>query len=259
MFEFKEVCMNVVDIVIIVIVLIAVIVGCFQGFIKSFSSLFSGFINIVLCIVATKPLSTLLNRWFGLQSAISSSIETSLVNGCADWGTNMVGLATQEEINTHIQTTLQNGTKSECIRKYLTGLFQITPENLANKETFTLGGLLGQSLGTFISLVISFILVGIVILIVKTLLNKLCKKVQASSLNWVDRTFGGIFGLVRGFTYVVIIFAILSYFTEISFLQGFFVYIDNSYIGGYISQHVFGFMHQYLSIKNILYFIADQL
>ncbi|MEG1581635.1 MAG: CvpA family protein [Clostridia bacterium] len=251
--------MNIVDYIIIAILILCAIIGCYKGFIKSFLSVFSGFINVLLCIIATKPLAGFLNSTFGLENALSSSINTSLVNGCADFGTNMVGLTTQADINAHITNALNNGSKSGIVRSFLEGILKVTPENLANRTSLSISDILSRSLGTFLTLVISFILVFIVIMTVKVLLSALCKKVQKSSLSVFDRILGFVFGIVRGGAFVVIVLGILSFFTEVSFLSVVFKTIDTSMIGGWASGYVFEFMHKYINVKTILQAIVNQI
>ena len=105
MFEQYGVNMNFIDIAIIVIMLLFIIIGTWKGFIFSLVSVFSSTINFFLSFIICKPINSLLNSIFKIQSSITNGYSAHFSSLGSGFDTNLVGLS-QESINTHKKSSL---------------------------------------------------------------------------------------------------------------------------------------------------------
>lgn len=240
--------MNWIDAIIIVILVVFVAIGFWKGFIFSVLSLFSVFINFVLGLFLTKPISTLLSRW-GLESSLAKSLTTKLTSMHKGFDVNMVGM-NQKQINSHISTTLKES--DFPLESLFKSMLKVTPEKIEGKTTLTLNEILSKSLATFFTLIISFAIAFALIYLVLWLIGYLSKKAnKIEGIRVIDRILGVVFGLIRGAITISTIFTILSFFKEDGIMQSVFEYIDSSSIGSWVYENMNTLVDKYFNFKQI--------
>ena len=242
--------MNWIDIAIIVILILFVAIGFWKGLIFSLLSVFSTFINFCISIFLTRPVTNLLNKWFGLENFLTNAFASNFSSASTLFDTNMVGM-TQSEINSHISATLTDANMpfSRLIKSMLT----ITPEKLEGKTSCTIGEILSKSFGSFFSLIIGFIIIFVLISLILWIISLITKKArEVDGIRVTDRILGVLFGLVKGFLCVAFIFAILSFFNESGALKGLFEYINKSSLGSWIYSNVNTIVDKYLNFNAVV-------
>ena len=116
---------------------------------------------------------------------------------------------------------------------------------------------MSKSLAQFFTVVTAFVLAFVLIYIVLIIFKAICKKIQQLSFaNVFDKIFGAAFGILKGFMLFVLIFAVLSFFSDNGLLGPVIGYINKSAIGGWLRVNVNTFMIKYIDIKQ---FIIDLL
>lgn len=240
--------MNWIDIVLIVLLVVFVAIGFWKGFIFSVLSLFSVFINFILSLFLTKPISSLFNGW-GLETKLASAFASKISSIHTGFDTNMIGM-NQEQINNHVSTTLSEG--DFPFKSMFERMIDFSPEAVAHKTNLTLTDILSKSLGNFFSLVISFTVAFLLISLVLWLIGFISKKAkQVEGIRVVDRLLGVVFGLIRGAIAISTIFTVLAFFKEDGILQTVFEYIDSSTIGSWVYENMNTLVDKYLNFGEI--------
>lgn len=245
--------MNFIDIAIIIVLLIFIIIGTWKGFIFSLVSVFSSTVNFFISFIICKPINSLLNSIFGIQSAITKGFTGHFTNLGSGFNTNLVGLSSSE-INTHISNTLNNSSLSGFSKKLFSSSLKVSPEQIEGKEFISINSILSESLGTFFSIIISFIISFALIYLILWIINLIGKKVKEDgrSTKVVDRIFGFIFGTIKGALYISLFFAVLSFFNENGLLREVFAYIKASPIGNFAYTNINHFMDTYVNLKDLI-------
>lgn len=242
--------MNWVDIGIIAIIIVFVGIGFGKGLIFSLMSVFSTFVNFCISVFLARPITNLLNSWFNMEKAITNSFATKFTNATPLFDTNMVGM-TQKEMSEHISTTLSEG--GIPFKKTLSAIMKITPEQIEAKETCTVNQILSKSFGAFFSLIIGFVISFLLIYLALWIISLITKKArEIDGIRITDRILGVLFGLVKGFLFVALIFSILSFFNENGALKSVFDYINQSSLGSWIFTTVKGIVDKYLNFNAVL-------
>lgn len=249
--------MNYVDIIIIAIILIYVLVGYFKGFVVSILSLFSFPIKLIVSILVAKPALMLVNGVFGLDVSLASSITAKYTKISPLFGQSMADM-TQAEIDAHINNCLEATNYHNTAKSFLKSVFPIKEGHSA----YTFGDVLGKTFGSFYSFVITLIAVFIILTLVIFIIKRVSKKLNEKSvlIKHTDRTLGLVVGLIRGIITVFVILTTLSWLRSLSFLDNFFVAVDTSFLGGFITRITSGFIDKYVNIKEIAkWFIGNTL
>lgn len=242
--------MNWVDIAIIMILIVFVAIGFWKGLIFSMLSVFSSTINFCISIFLADPVTGLLNKWFGLESAISSSFASKFSSASPLFDVNMVSM-TKAEMATHVSKTLSDG--KVPFKGLLSKLISITPDKIEGKTSITVGEVLSKSLGGFFSLIIGFIICFILIYLILWIISLITKKArEVDGIRITDRILGVLFGLVKGFLFVAFIFSILSFFNEDGSLKAVFDYINSSSLGSWIYNVVNNIVDKYLNFNAVI-------
>ena len=97
--------MNWLDLGILIFALILIIIGAKRGFMTSVINHFSAFINILLSIFLYKPIGNLLEKWFGMSTAITNHYSNKLLESSADFGVNLLTVP-QESLHDFVSTTM---------------------------------------------------------------------------------------------------------------------------------------------------------
>lgn len=242
--------MNWVDIAIILILIVFVAIGFWKGLIFSMLSVFSSTINFCISIFLAEPVTGLLNKWFRLESAITSGFSAKFSSASSLFDVNMVSM-TKSEMSTHVSKTLAEG--KVPFKNILSKLISITPEKIQGKTSITVGEVLSKALGGFFSLIIGFIICFILIYVILWIVSLITKKArEVDGIRITDRILGVLFGLVKGFLFVALIFSILSFFNEDGSLKSVFDYINSSSLGSWIYNVVNNIVDKYLNINAVI-------
>ncbi len=243
--------MNWFDAIIIVFLLIFVAVGIKKGFMFSVIDLFGVFVNFVIALFLTQPLRSLLNL-MGMESSITGGLYKHY-SAFSGFTTNLKGM---ENASSFVTNTLNNSGMSGFGKKLFNGTIN---NHLSTKlaestaDSVTLADTISKSLAQFITVVTAFVIAFVLIYVLLLILKLISKKLKQSKfINVFDRIFGACFGLVKGFMVLVLIFAVLSFFSDNGLLSGMFSYINQSAIGGWLRTSVNNFMIEYVNIKQFL-------
>lgn len=248
--------MNWIDIIIIAIMLVFIAIGFWKGFIFSILSIFSAFINFVISILLTRPVTNLFNSWFGLEGALTKGFEGKLTSMHDGFNLNMVGM-TDSQISTHISTTLEES--NFPLKNMFEKLLTVNSEKIADQTSITLNDILSNSLGSFFSLIISFVIIFIIIYLILFLISKISKKAkEIDGIRITDRILGVVFGIVKGALVVIGLFAILSFFKEDGALEPVFKYISNSEMSSWIYSNINTLVDKYITLDNITSIIKSK-
>lgn len=241
--------MNWIDAILLVILIVFVSIGFWKGFIFSILSMFSAFINFVLAIFLTRPVTNLLNSWFGLEGGLTNAFSNKITSMGEGFSTNLVGM-TDSEISTHVSSTLKES--NFPMQNLFKSMLNIKADQIADKTSLTLNDILSKSLGSFFSLIISFVIVFLLIYLVLWIISLISKKAkEVDGIRIVDRLLGVVFGLVKGALTIAFVFAILSFFSEDGVLEPVFNYINNSAIGSWAYQNINTLVDKYLNFDTL--------
>lgn len=238
--------MNWLDLAILIFVIIFIIIGIKNGFMSSLISNFSFWAIIIASFFLYKPLSSLLNNWFGLKNVIYDSYHAKLVDFSADFDKNLL-LIEESELRGFVRSTLNLGA-IPLIPKIMFKLFLNTKSlyfklHSANIESRTLADIISNSYASFfttiIAFAITFILLWLIVFLIKLLVNKLR---NIGLVRIVDNILGAFYGFLRGIAILVIICIVIKLLAPISFMKPVTNYISNSFFGKII----------YVQITNLL-------
>lgn len=250
--------MNWVDAAIIAIVLIFVIVGCVKGLVFSVLSIFSSSVNFFISLFLTRPVASLINALFGMESSLTSNFAAKLTAMDCGFDVELSTFGSQAELSSHVSETINNSSLSGFSKGILNSTVHITPENVAGTNT-TLNDIVSKSFASFLTLVISFIIVFILIYLILWIISAISKKMHKNQdVRLTDRILGLFFGLIKGFLFVVLVFGVLSFFNENGVLAPIIDYIKSSTIGGWLYGNVSTFVHKYIDLKEIFKGIIDR-
>lgn len=217
----------IIDIVIGSLALIAVLSGLIKGFLKVFTKWASLFAVICAIVFLTAPAASLLAKtglgdylansfedMFAKKAAFSQIIEQGDKSGCA--------------------AALQAGGLPAFLSSWLSGW---ASKSLV-AENGTLANVFGLALAKVIliagALIILIILVMIILKIFKVVIKKLHK---FKPMRILDRIFGIVLSVAILAVFVMLILALVSLLSKLSFAQSFIEYIANSKIGGFLYEH----------------------
>lgn len=242
--------MNWIDIGIIVILIVFIAIGFWKGLIFSLLSVFSTFVNFCISIFLARPITNLLNNWFGMESSMCKGFMSKFSSATPLFDTNMVGM-TKSEISSHISKTLSEG--KVPFKKLLSAMIKISPEQIEAKESCTLNEILSKSFSAFFSLIIGFIISFAIIYLILWIISLLTNKArEIDGIRITDRILGVLFGLIKGFLFVAFLFSILSFFNEDGSLKSVFDYINQSQLGSWIYNVVKTLVDKYLNFGAVV-------
>lgn len=237
--------MNVVDIVIIAILLIFIIIGICKGFMFSVLDLFSSTVNIILAILLAKPMSSLLST-MGLASSIKASYVSRFAQ-MQGFNTNLVNM-TEQELSAHISNTIEQSSLPGISKTTTSWFLNVTPEQIANKESINLSDILSTAYANFWNTLIAFMVSLVLICLVIFIISRIVKKSrEIKPVRVTDRFLGIIFGLIKGSLVICVIFAILNLFSPSGVLKPVFDSIYASKIGSWAFEQVTVFVNNNLS------------
>lgn len=164
-----------IDIAFAVILVIFLLIGVFKGFWKTFVSLFSTLVLLIIGILLAKPLSGLLENWFGFISSIASSMQGGL--------------------ESYFTTT-------DYHTGWIYGVLLVVMGKdylMTDPDVHTLSVDFSVKLGTIIVVAICAIALLIIFKIILMIILKVSQVFNRNSIHRsLDRVFGGVLGVLKG-------------------------------------------------------------
>ena len=181
-----------IDIAIIVIIVIYAIIGLSRGFMKSLLNFFGTLATLALSILLAKPVSNLLNNWFGLTDKLGEFMSGPLAPYCV----SSSGGAIDNFFMDKFASLLMGSNYWQDF------------EGGVSSDAFI--SAFSNSVGSVLCVIISVVALYIIIRIVLALLGKLFKFLTRNrAIGGIDRFFGLLLGLVQGACVVFIILGIV--------------------------------------------------
>ncbi|MBQ8468387.1 MAG: CvpA family protein [Clostridia bacterium] len=229
--------------------------------------MFGFFVNFVVAVFLTGPIRSLLgvmgmessigNGLFGHYAGVGSGFTTNLIEYKQTYGDGVIDYVS-DSINGSSMTGFGKKLFNGIINDKLPTKIDAAIE--AGKTDLTLADIISKSLAQFITVVCAFIIAFLLIYGLLLLLKLICKEIQKSSFASIfDKIFGGVFGIVRGFMFIVLFFAVLSFFSDNGLLGGIIGYINQSAIGHWLRDSVNTFMVKYIDIKQFIIDILNKI
>ena len=248
--------MNWLDLALIIFLLIFIIIGIKKGFMSSFLSSFSFIAVAIGAFFLYKPLSSLLNNWFGLEQSIFNSYHEKLISHSTDFNTNLL-LIEEKSLKPFVKATLGSGA-IPFIPKLMFSLF-LNTKSLYTKlhssglESRTLGEIVSSTYADFFTTIISYAvtfgLLLLVVLLFKILINKLR---EIGFVRIVDNTLGGFYGVLRAFIILIGICLVLKLLSPIAFMKPVINYIESSFFGKLIYGQITNLLDNFFSYNDII-------
>lgn len=248
--------MNWLDLVVAIFVIIFIIIGIKNGFMSSILSNFSFWAIVIASFFLYKPISNLLNSWFGLKNAIFNSYHAKLVDFSADFDKNLL-LIDESELRSFVKATLSSGA-IPLIPRIMFKIFLNTKSlysklHSSSTASRTLADIVSDTYANFfttiISFTITFILLLIFILLFKLLINKLR---NIGLIRVVDNILGAFYGIINALVILVSICFIIKLLSPISFMKPVSNYISSSFFGKVIYSQITNLLDNFLSYSDII-------
>lgn len=223
----------IIDIIIAAFLVLYLFVGLKKGFMKMVISLLGAIVTMIAVIFLAEPFARFLSSFIPFDSWITAPIQ-GWVEGLGDFTTITVP-STAEEM-TAILTDQMGipGFISSIIGPWLFGAI---PSSAAG---ITAAGAVASSISWIIVLAISGLLLFILIRIAVFLLQKLFKKLtQIKFIGAVDRVFGMVLGVAKGYLIVLIALTLITAMSALSFMQPVNNQISESTITKWLYEHNF--------------------
>ncbi len=229
-----------IDAIILLLFAICIIIGIWRGFFRSLTRFCGLTVKLIISFILCKPLS----KWI----SNATMIDEHMFDKYSTWATELT-----ESFNTNLKTIPNNSLKAfidnaladsgvpKIFRGMLRSALNVTPESLSSVELITLAELTGEALKNLVLIVSCFLAIFIVLYIIIFIVNKIEKHILKSThiVSKIDRTLGGLVGILRAFMYVFGICLILSLFRNVFLFSDFYTLIDSSFVGGPISRLMF--------------------
>lgn len=239
-----------IDIIIIAIVVLSIIIGIFSGFIRSLTRFCGFFVKMIISFFLAKPIALFISK--------KTKLGSNVFLKCTDWAESLgenfsVNLKTiaSDDLGNFVNSSLEEASIPKIFRGIVSSILNITPESIESVESITLAEIVGKSVSTLILIVCAFLLIFLVLSIVIWLFNRLERKILKTTkvLSKIDRTLGGLIGLLSAVETIFTIFLVLSIFKNASFMNGFFNTLENSFIGKPVSEFMFSLIDKNYDIS----------
>jgi uncharacterized membrane protein required for colicin V production len=254
--------MNWFDAILIAIILIFMAFGIKKGFMFSVIDLFGVFVNFVIALFLCQPMHNLL-KFMGMESAISNGLHSRYAALGNSFTTDLIAYKDNGNVTDFVNDAFNNCSLGSFGKKLFNGTIN---NNLSTKlqnstaSSVTLADIMSKSLAQFITVITAFIISFALIYVVLLLLRVISKALQKSNFIKVfDKIFGACFGIVKGLMFWVIVFAVLSFFSDNGILSTMLHYINQSAIGSWLRTSVNNFMIEYIDIKQFLIDLLQEL
>ncbi len=219
------------DILIIFILVLCALIGLIRGFLRSVISLCSTLVTLVLAIWLAKPLSGVIDGWFGLSEAIASSLEPTFLNFFATNDTS-------------------SGWVAQLISIFLgSGYMESSPPAEQIAVDFS------SAVGSVITIIICAVVLYILIRVLLWVLSRLFRKITRNrTIGAVDRILGTVIGVAKGFLYIFIALGII--FLLGSFITPLGAWVDNMIGQNTITNAFYGWTSDFMQNTLLPFFFG---
>lgn len=257
--------MNWFDAIIIAVLLVFMAFGIKKGFMFSVIDMFGFFVNFVIAAFLSGPIRSLLGV-MGMESGIAGSLHGHYAGLGEGFTKNLIGYAETGNVSDFVTETIEHSSMSGFGKKLFNGTInndlatKLAAAQESGTTTLSLADIISKSLAQFITVVVAFIIAFVLVYALLLIIKLICKKIQQMSFaNVFDKVLGALFGIVKGFMFWVLIFAVLSFFSDNGLLSSVIGYINKSAIGGWLRTSVNTFMIEYVDIKQFIIDLLNKL
>lgn len=243
--------MNYIDIIIIALVALTIVVGYFRGFTRALINFFNSVVKFFVAYWLAKPFANLLGKIFKFDDNLHSSLRDWASGLSSKFNENLVGLS-QDELNQKVSEGLSDAKLPKLFRGVFNSLFNVSTETINSYENITIADMMANAMTRVIMIVLAFVVLYLILTLLVFILKFVTKRrIKASViLQKTDRRLGALVGLVKSFVNLFIIFAVLYFFRNASWLSGFFDAVNTSFLGKPLSRLVFSSVENYFNIKS---------
>ena len=248
--------MNWLDLALVLFVIIFIIIGIKKGFMTSVLSNFSFGAIAIVAFFLYKPIASLLNNLFSLESSIFNSYYNKLTAFSPDFERNLLSLE-KSQLRSFVKSTLNSGA-IPFIPKIMFQMF-LNTRSLYSKlqssglESRNLGEIVSSSYANFFTSIISYIIIYLIICLVVLLFKLLINKLRTIGfVKVVDDILGALYGVLRCFLILVAICFIIKLMSPISFMKPITNYINSSFFGNIIYGQIANLLDNFLSYTDII-------
>lgn len=247
--------MNWLDLAIVVFAVVFVIIGIKKGFMTSILSHFSFGLNCLLSFFFMKPIEFIYNKC-GLGSVIANSYYTKFVGTASEFSVNLMDIP-KEQLSSFVGGAINNSGVNG-ISKWLFRVFLNKPslyEQLheSGVQSRTLGQIFSETYSSFFMTIISFVTSLVIIFLMVMLFRLIVKKIrQVGFIKVVDNIFGVFYGLLRCLIVFIILSFVIKLISPLSFMRPVTDYINGSFFGKLIYNHISAFIDNYFNFGDII-------
>lgn len=216
--------MSVLDIIVIVVLALGLLIGLWRGFLRTLLNLFSNVASIVVAVLLAKPVTNVVQGWFGILNTISNGISGVLESNILP----KEGYPMDAE-------AIKSGLQGSSIMNSLVSPF-IPADTSQIADAHELSTIIGSKLGQIVLMIIVAIVLFIIIKILVRLLAKLFDAItKKSAISGLDRVLGGVVGLLKGAILVFVVLSVLYALNSLPFINSWFDgLVNDSHITLYI-------------------------
>ena len=224
--------MNILDIIVLVFLLLISLIGFCKGFVNSLISFFSSALSLTASFFLAKPLSNLINNWFNIIPKLANSISNQIGGFFADFS-NLTGS----------QIMAEKCSASGLLKIAMN--FFVKPETTYLDKSDVVSNIstgAGNLILMAICLIVAYILIKLILLLISKLFGKL--KQHSSSLSFIDRFLGMLFGILKGAVIVFAIFVVINMFQSLPAVSNF---LDTTFANSSIAKPIYNFVNNLVS------------
>lgn len=259
----------IVDVVIILIVLLTTIVGIKRGFVKTMYGLITSILVIVIAVFATTPLTSLVIK----NTTWDDKLEVSLQGALSPKIPNGYGSFVYYDLNSDGTTELAFKPENSDEYKAYDKVFEGTPYGMVNLQklirktveknlneddadsNIAVADAVAKTLTLYIFLAGFFIVIVIVSKIIFMILMRLLLKAVQSLyfVHFVDKTLGGVFGLVLGALVVLVVLSIIQAMSSLPFMSSVNAFLEKTTITKFIMNNnfLYTFFTKYVNLEKL--------
>ena len=217
-----------VDLIVIIGIATFIIVGYIQGFSKIVFKALGNIVSLILALVLCVKFVEFLDKYFGLVTAVSSSVELTLPK---IFGETLMSTSLESVIGN--QDIVKNSGFSSFIMSAISAFIK---DSTGIDPTITLAQIIAPTIAYHLTSVIAFIVGFVLIRILLFLLEKWFESMwEIELIKNTDRSLGALVGLIQG---IIIIQAIMFVLGGLPF--GFLTALNNaiaqSVVAGFINK-----------------------
>ncbi|MBP3631125.1 MAG: CvpA family protein [Clostridia bacterium] len=243
-----------IDATFLIFLVICILVGVWRGFFRSLTKFCGLTVKLIISFILCKPISKWISSATQIDEHMFDTYSTWASGLSESFNTNLKTIP-NESLNDFIKNSLGDSGVPKLFRGLLSSALNITPDSISDIESITLAELVGEALKNLILIVACFVIIFLLLYLIIFIINKIEKHILRSTriVSKIDRTFGGIVGVLRSFMYVFGICLILSIFRNVIIFQEFYNTIDSSLIAGPISRFMFNIIDKNIDFNRMIF------